>query len=85
LLRGGLNISWITTLILFAVLGSLLREQLARTANAIFAVFGQKRRPRPKALSWNWLIKHTFKTDPLLDRTGNRMEWVRRIPPMPVR
>jgi hypothetical protein len=55
------------------------------TTDAIFAVFGQQRRARPRPLSWEWLIKHTFKRDPLLDRTGNRMKWVRRLPPKPIR
>jgi Putative transposase len=57
---------------------------ISRTANAIFVLFGQKRRARPKPLSWAWLIEHTFRRDPLLDRSGHRMKWVRRISPRPV-
>ncbi len=58
---------------------------ISQTTNAIFAAFDQKRRPRPRSLSWAWLIKHTFKRDPLLDSIGNRMQWVRRISPKPLR
>jgi Putative transposase/Transposase zinc-binding domain len=65
--------------------GLLAPRAISGTANAIFAVFGQKRRPRPKSLSWAWLMNHTFRRNPLLDRNGNRMKWVRRIPPKPVR
>jgi Putative transposase len=49
------------------------------TTHAIFAMFGQNRRPRPKPLSWAWLIKHTFGRDPLQDRVGNSMRFVRRF------
>lgn len=65
--------------------GLFAPRTISQATNAIFAIFGQKRRPRPKSLSWAWLMKHTFKRDPLLDRSGNRMKWVRRIPPKSVR
>jgi hypothetical protein len=65
--------------------GLFAPRTINQTTNAIFAVFGQKRRPRPKSLSWPWLTKYTFGRDPLLDRNGNRMKWVRRIPPKSVR
>jgi hypothetical protein len=63
--------------------GLFAPEAINQTTDAIFAVFGQQRRARPKPLSWDWLIKHTFRRDPLLDRTGNRMKWVRRLSPEP--
>jgi Putative transposase/Transposase zinc-binding domain len=65
--------------------GLFAPRAISQTTNAIFAVLGQKRRPRPKSLSWAWLIKHTFSRDPLLDRTGNRMKWVQRLSPKPIR
>jgi hypothetical protein len=65
--------------------GLLAPRTISQTTDAIFAVFGQKRRSRPKPLSWAWLIKHTFENDPLLDKTGNRMIWTRRLPPKVVR
>jgi Putative transposase/Transposase zinc-binding domain len=65
--------------------GLFAPRAINQTTNAIFAVFGQQRRSRPKPLSWAWLIKHTFNRDPLLDRTGNRMKWVRRLSPKPIR
>ena len=65
--------------------GLFAPRAIDQTTDAIFAVFGQQRRSRPKPLSWDWLIKHTFKRDPLLDRTGNRMKWVRRLSPKPIR
>jgi hypothetical protein len=54
--------------------GLFAPRAINQTSDAIFAVFGQQRRARPKPLSWDWLIKHTFKRDPLLDRTGDRMK-----------
>jgi hypothetical protein len=65
--------------------GLFAPRTISQTTNAIFAAFGQKRRPRPKPLSWAWLIKHTYGRDPRLDSMGNRMKWVRRIPPKSVR
>jgi len=65
--------------------GLFAPRTISQTTNAIFAVFGQKRRPRPKPLSWPWLTKYTFGRDPLLDRNGKRMKWARRIPPKSVR
>jgi hypothetical protein len=61
--------------------GLLAPRTISQTTDAIFAVLAQKRRPRPKPLSWAWLIKHTFENNPLLDKTGNRMIWTRRLPP----
>jgi len=65
--------------------GIFAPRTISQTTNAVFAIFGQKRRPRPKSLSWAWLMKLTFRRDPLLDRSGNRMKWTRRIPPKSVR
>jgi hypothetical protein len=65
--------------------GLFAPREVHLTSNAMFAVFGQKRRPRPKPLSWAWLIKHTFGIEPLHDGVGNTMKWVRRVSPKPGR
>jgi hypothetical protein len=54
---------------------------LSQTSAAIFVILGQERRPRPKPRRWADSLKRDFGHDPLLDQTGNRMKWVRRIPP----
>jgi len=47
---------------------------------AIFAILEQKGKPRPKPRRWADSRKRDFGEDPLLDSTGKRMKWVRRIP-----
>ena len=49
--------------------------------DAVFAILGQERRPRPKPRPWAESIKRDFQQDPLLDTKGKRMTWVRRIAP----
>jgi hypothetical protein len=46
----------------------------------VFALLCQKRRPRPRKLSWAWSIEKHFGFDPLLDKREQRMKWVRRLP-----
>jgi len=58
---------------------------VGQSSAAIFAFLGQKPRPRPKPLRWADSIKRDFGRDPLLDRTGNRMRWTRRIAPTAIR
>jgi hypothetical protein len=53
----------------------------ARISPAIFASIGQNQRPRPKRIPWAASLKRDFGRDPLIDRDGNRMLWVRRLPP----
>jgi hypothetical protein len=65
--------------------GLFAPRAMSQTTDAIFAVFGQKRRCRPKPLSWQWLIKYTFRRDPLRDKIGGKMKWSARIPAKPVR
>jgi len=48
----------------------------------IFVLLGQNQRPRPKPLRWADSVKRDFGHDPLIDRTGKRMKWTRRIAPM---
>jgi hypothetical protein len=54
---------------------------LRQTSAGIFAILGQERRPRPKPRPWADSLKRDFGHDPLLDETGKRMKWVRRLPP----
>ena len=54
---------------------------LSQTSAAIFVILGQERRPRPKPRRWADSLKRDFGHDPLVDETGKRMKWVRRIPP----
>jgi Putative transposase/Transposase zinc-binding domain len=54
---------------------------LRQTSAAIFAILGQERRPRPKPRPWADSVKRDFGHDPLLDQTGKRMKWVRRLAP----
>ena len=56
-------------------------RSLSQTSAAIFAILGQQRKPRPKPRRWADSLKRDFGRDPLLDETGERMKWVRRIPP----
>jgi hypothetical protein len=53
-----------------------------RTGMGLLAVLGQPKRPRPVRLSWAASVKRDFQRDPLLDSTGQRMYWVRRIAPL---
>ena len=61
--------------------GLFAPRALRQTSAAIFAILGQKRRPRPKPRRWADSLKRDFGHDPLLDQTGKRMKWVRRLPP----
>jgi Putative transposase len=54
---------------------------MQQTFDAIFAVLGQKRRPRPKQRAWAESIKRDFGRDLLRDSKGNRMARVGRIAP----
>jgi Putative transposase/Transposase zinc-binding domain len=48
---------------------------------AIFVILRQERRPRPKPRPWAESIERDFGHDPLLDYTGKRMKWIRRLAP----
>jgi hypothetical protein len=58
---------------------------LSQTSAGIFAILGQERRPRPKPRRWADSIKRDFGHDPLLDHTGKRMKWARRIASQTIR
>jgi len=61
--------------------GLFAPRALRQTSAAIFAILGQERRPRPKPRPWADPVKRDFGHDPLLDHTGKRMKWVRRLAP----
>lgn len=62
--------------------GLLASRALGQTSAAIFAILGQKRRPRPRPVPWAVSMKRDFEKDPLLDQLNNRMKWVGRLPPV---
>ena len=51
-----------------------------KQTEAAFIVLGQKRRNRPKKLSWRESLIKYFGRDPLLDNTGTPMVFIRRVP-----
>jgi Putative transposase len=63
--------------------GLLAPRSKGRTANAIFLLLGQQRRPRPRRLGWAYSIWRDFSHDPLIDSHGRPMPWVGRLSPRP--
>lgn len=61
--------------------GLLASRAIGQTSAGIFAILGQERRPRPRPRPWADSLKRDFGRDPLLDHTGKRMRWVRRLAP----
>jgi hypothetical protein len=61
--------------------GLFAPRALRQNSAAIFAILRQERRPRPKPRPWADSIKRDFGHVPLLDHTGKRMKWVRRLAP----
>jgi Putative transposase len=61
--------------------GLFASRALRQTSAAIFAILGQEQRRRPKPRPWSDSLKRDFGHDPLLDQTGKRMKWVRRLAP----
>ena len=62
--------------------GLFAPRALGQTSAAIFVILRQERRPRPKPRRWAESIELDFKHNPLLDQTGTKMKWVRRLAPM---
>jgi len=62
--------------------GLFAPRALRQTSAAIFAILGQEQRPRPKPRPWALSIERDFGHNPLLDHTGKRMKWARRVAPM---
>jgi len=61
--------------------GLFAPRSLRQTSAAIFAILGQEPRPRPKPRPYAASVKRDFGHDPLLDHTGRRMKWARRVAP----
>jgi hypothetical protein len=61
--------------------GLFVPRALRHTSAAIFVILRQEQRPRPKPRPWAESIERDFGHDPLLDSTGNSMNWVRRLTP----
>ena len=52
--------------------------------DVVFTLLGQPRLGKPRRLGWAVSLQKSFGVDPLVDRTGQRMRWVRRLPPTPL-
>ncbi len=61
--------------------GLLAPRVKCQTHDTVFALVGQERRGKPRRLRWSTSLQKCFGVDPLVDRNGQRMRWVRRIPP----
>ena len=61
--------------------GLFAPRALGQTSALIFAILGQQRKPRPKPRCWADSIERDFGRNPLLDHKGEKMNWVRRLPP----
>jgi len=65
--------------------GLFAPRALSHTSAALFAILGQERKLRPKPLRWADSLQRDFGLDPLLDHTGKRMRWTRRLAPTTTR
>jgi len=63
--------------------GLFASRSIRASSVAVFGILGQKRRPRPKPRPWALSVERDFGHNPLLDHTGKKMKWTRRIAPMP--
>ena len=63
---------------LFGLLAPRLKHQ---THAAIFDLVGQERLAKPPPLRWASSLRRSFGVDPLVDRDGHPMHWVRRVAP----
>ena len=63
----------------------LLAPRTKRLSSAVvFALLGQRPRPKPPRQRWADSLKKHFGVDPLIDQFGNRMHWVGHRQPVPV-
>jgi hypothetical protein len=62
--------------------GLLAPHAQSVTSAALFALLGQKKRPRPKRLNWRNSLHEYFGVDPLVDSRGQSMHWVNRLKPV---
>ena len=58
--------------------GLLAPRTKSQTFGALFAQLGQRRRPRPKHLSWACSIQREYGVNPLQDSLGERMRLISR-------
>ena len=63
--------------------GLLAPRAKSQTSGALFAQLGQRRRPRPKHLSWAHSIEREYRVNPLQDSHGERMRLIARRPAAP--
>jgi Putative transposase/Transposase zinc-binding domain len=52
------------------------------TSAALFVLLGQKKRPRPRRLSWRHSLRKYFGVDPLVDGRSQTMQWIGRLKPI---
>jgi hypothetical protein len=62
--------------------GLLAPGSKSRTSAALFLFIGQKKRCRPKRLSWRTSLRKDFGIDPLIDTQGHTMHWIDRRAPI---
>jgi hypothetical protein len=62
--------------------GLLAPRSKGQTSDAIFALLGQKKRPRPERVSWRKSLIKNFGRDPLIDCQGQTMRWAGRLNPV---
>jgi len=61
--------------------GLLAPRTKNRTRAAVFVLIGKQKRPRPQRMSWRTSLQKYFGVDPLIDKNGQLMRWVRRERP----
>jgi Putative transposase len=61
--------------------GLFAPRTISQTSAAVFHLLGQDQRPRPRPRTWANSLRRDFGRDPLLEQSGNRMKWVRRLAP----
>ena len=61
--------------------GLFAPRAVSQTFDRMFSAIGCKRHPRPDPPRWAQSRKELSGQDPLLDRTGQRMYWARRLAP----
>jgi hypothetical protein len=61
--------------------GLFAPRTISQTSAAVFHLLGQDQRPRPRPRAWANSLRRDFGRDPLLEQSGNRMKWVRRLAP----
>jgi hypothetical protein len=59
--------------------GLLAPRTQRATSAAMFLLLGQKKRPRPRRLSWAFSLQRDFRVNPLIDHRGQLLRWVGRL------